>query len=304
MVGEIDSEVVKLIEARGRPAVLKAALINCRSKLPHTIIFAFEGPDDKLAFSQWIARLRPGFVYEPFTCKGKRQVLQLHNSIIKDKAGLADGVYFFVDRDFDDLLGFAPSDRLFMTQEYSIENSVVHLGTLENLLKNEFHCDSAPELREAIVILFAKVYSDFLSATQALNNRLFLAKQLGLDMRKSNKIKDIARVELESVAQSDTPFTEAIELPREPTDAEVVAQAVAFAALAPATRYRGKWAFQFFLKWLECLHAARKAGSDLFKGTDLSQSVNISAITIQTLASKSGLPAGFEDFLATVPDGI
>ncbi|ANM05254.1 hypothetical protein AMC78_CH03185 [Rhizobium phaseoli] len=231
MVGEIDEEVQKLIEARGRSAVLKAMLITSRSKLPNTIILAFEGPDDKLAFSQWISRLRPGFVYEPLTCKGKRQVLQLHDAAVKDKARLADGVYFFVDRDFDDLMGFKPSDQLFMTEEYSIENTVVHRDTLENLLKNEFHCDGAPDLRAAITAVFDKDYADFLTATRALNERLFLAKQLGLDVTKSNKLKDIAKVELKAIAASETAPIEVIKLPREPAAQEASDHAVAFAAL-------------------------------------------------------------------------
>jgi len=304
MAREIDPEVQKLIEARERPAVLKIALIACRSKLPHTIILAFEGPDDKLAFSQWIARLRPEFVYEPFTCKGKRQVLQLADTVMQDKMGLEDGVYFFVDRDFDDLLGFEPTNRLFMTQEYSIENSVVHRDTLENLLKNDFHCEASPEVREAIVELFDKDYADFIEATRALNRRLFLAKKLSLDVRTSQKIKDIAKVELDAVAPSDTPITSAIELAREPTCKEAEEHAVAFSALDPQTRYRGKWAFQFFLKWLECLQLARKNGLSHFRNTDLTQSVNTSAITIQTLASKSNFPQGLAEFIGELPEGI
>ncbi|WP_137134995.1 DUF4435 domain-containing protein [Rhizobium sp. FKY42] len=304
MAQVIDDEVQKLIDARERSAVLKTMLITLRSKLPNTIILAFEGPDDKLVFSQWISRVRPGFVYEPLTCKGKKQVLQLHDGAIKDKAGLSNGVYFFVDRDFDDLLSFSSSDHLFMTQEYSIENTVVHRATLENLLKNEFHCDGAPELRAAIVTVFDKDYDDFLAATRTLNERLFLAKQLHLKVKKSNKVKDLAEINLGAIAASQTTPEEAIKLPREPTTQEISDHTATFAALDPHIRYRGKWAFQFFQKWLECLQSARNAGSDYFKGTDLTQTVNTSTITIQAMASNSRFPVNFEDFLNAIPDRV
>lgn len=304
MPGGIDQEVQTLINARGRRSVLKLRLLTLRQRLPNTIILAFEGPDDKLAYCQWISRLRPNLAYEPFNCKGKKQVLELHKSVGMDKAGLAEGVYFFVDRDFDDLAGYQDSDRLFMTAEYAIENSVVHEEALENLLKNEFHCDGAIEVREEIKKLFAKVREEFLSVSREHNRRLFVATRLELEVKKSDKIKDIAVVELEAVKASPKPITQAIVLPREPSKEEIEAYENEFSALHPGTRYRGKWLFQFFMKWLECLQEARAQGAALFKGADMAHAVNVSAISLQTLASKSPPPSGLDDFLATIPDAI
>ena len=69
-------------------------------------MLVFEGDDDKIVYGQWIRRVRPTLRYEPFPCGGKKEVRELKNALARDLAHLDDGVFFFVDRDFNDLLGF------------------------------------------------------------------------------------------------------------------------------------------------------------------------------------------------------
>ncbi len=63
---------------------------------------------NKPVFIQWIRRLSPDLTYEPFLANGKRKSLALRKSLRQDLGNLREGVYFFVDRDFDDLQGTSP----------------------------------------------------------------------------------------------------------------------------------------------------------------------------------------------------
>jgi hypothetical protein len=78
-------------------------------------------------------------------------------------------VYFFVDRDFDDLQGRSAHERLFITNKYSVESYLVCDRLLEELLKIEFHCNGHAAVRTKIIEKFKKAYEAFLTVTKEVN---------------------------------------------------------------------------------------------------------------------------------------
>ena len=153
-LAEPDKSVERLKSARDNGAVLKLGLIQVRSRCPNLPIFVVEGVDDKAVYSQWVRRLQNDLRHEYYVCSGKKQVLNLHDAVGRDKGGLASNTYFFIDRDFDDLDGHRGSDSLFMTDMYSVANYLVCSGVLDDILSIELHCNGNPDLRKKILDKF------------------------------------------------------------------------------------------------------------------------------------------------------
>ena len=159
--------VERVKSARRGTVVLKAKLVSLRSDLPDAVVLAFEGDDDKIVYGQWIRRVRPQLRYEPFPCGGKREARELKNALGRDLAQLGDNVFFLVDRDYDDLVGFNSIDKMFVTDMYAVENYIVDDEVLEELLRDEFPCHAKPDVRRLIVEVFRKDYKDFLRHTSS-----------------------------------------------------------------------------------------------------------------------------------------
>ncbi len=84
MINKVDVRVEKARSYRGSGAVFKSRLIAFRARFPTKPVFVFEGQDDKIIYSQWVIKLRPDLVYEPFPCHGKKNVLWLRDSVLRD----------------------------------------------------------------------------------------------------------------------------------------------------------------------------------------------------------------------------
>jgi hypothetical protein len=293
----MDEIVQKLIRARDNRSVLKTRLLTLDAKLSGEPIFAFEGRDDREAYSAWIRRVDGQLTYEPFECGNKKKTLDLFDLVEVDKSGLKGRVFFFVDRDFDDLQGREVDPSVFLTTRYSVENYLVDTQTLDDILKVELHCHEAPDVRKTVLDLFDTVYSEFLSVTASANERLFIARQLGIKTNPCpNSIQELASVSLGTVTSGSKQPHEIVQYETEP-DTEAVKHLIKkFAVLDPKQRYRGKFSFMFFKKWIEILSCERRATcSDLFPDKTAHKIKN--EISIGSFAFRSPIPEGLDDFL-------
>jgi len=288
--------------ARESPAVLKLALAELRSSMPDVPIFAFEGVDDKLIYYQWIGRLRPHLRYEPLVCRGKTGVLALRSAVMRDVNGLERGVYFFVDRDFDDLRGHDPSQATFMTDQYSVENYLVTRTVVEETLKNEFHCEGQGQLRSDLSDKFEFLYEEFLNSTCEINRRIYLGRRAGRNFTKHfpEKISKIICFSMEGITPAGS-AEEIIQFTPDVSEQDCMRLFAEFDQLEPRTRYRGKFAFLFLVRWLEALvdeYNIRPAG--VFGSVEGNSKVRSSEFTIGGFASKALPPPGLSEFINTV----
>ncbi|MEZ0606633.1 DUF4435 domain-containing protein [Paraburkholderia sp. IW21] len=288
--------------SRKGPAVLKARLVTFRSSVPSGLVFAFEGDDDKIVYFHWIKQIDPNLRYEPFPCDGKKDVLDLKEMLDRDLNNLGKDVYFFVDRDFDDLRGMSESKAVFMTDSYSIENHIVEEAVLDELLKNEFHFHAQPECRQKVAAVFSNLYDTFIDITKPVNFRLFLARRLNIELRAPlpTKISRLADVSLLEVTATADDASVVVQLKREPSGDEIAVLRSDFEALSPKTRYRGKFALMFFVSWLHALADDRNGSAPRFGPRASTSKVHPQRLTLDTLASKSRVPEGLRDFLATL----
>jgi hypothetical protein len=297
-----DSYIERLKASRKSPAVLKTKLAKIRSARPRLIVFAFEGDTDKTVYVQWVRLIRPDLEYEPFPCDGKAGVLDFRAMLGRDRGDLGSGVYFFIDRDFDDLRGNELGPKTFMTDHYSVENYLVSGEVLEELLKDEFHCHAEPIVRASVLNLFDRQLTEFLSITREVNFRIFLARRLGIKIVSGlpDKVRHLAQIELNVVLPATGVASDIIVLAREPAREEYDQLAAEFDGFDPASRYRGKFSYAFFIRWLDLLSQDRAdAQSRTFAGID-TRRVNHSGLTLGMLASKSSPPRQLADFIHAV----
>ncbi len=300
----LDPYVNRLRAARSSPAVLKVKLASVRSSNPNCFVFAFEGDTDKGAYFQWTKRFRSELVYEPFPCGGKRQVLEFREMLRRDLGSLAERVYFFIDRDFDEFREFEPDPATtFATDQYSIENYLVSRQVLEELLKDEFHCHAEPEVRNACLDEFDERLAQFLGATTAINLRLFIARRHRFELKKTlpNRINQVAQVSLKGVTRLAVGPEQIVVFQEQVSHETFATLKDEFDKLDPQKRYRGKFSLLFFMRWLELLAADRASEQSLhFDRLSNAKSVNTGGITIGMLASKSDAPHGLKEFIETV----
>lgn len=298
-----DSAIQALKESRDVAATLKYEFMRFREKNPEAIIFAFEGKDDKIIYSHWIRQYCNHFEYEPFPCHNKHRTLKLKYALERDLNELQQNVYFFVDRDFDDLPPMEDTTNVFMTDKYSVENYLVSSSVLNLILRNEFHCHIRPECREKILNLFDSQLTRFLEVTRDLNLRIYIAKRLGINRTEeiSTKLSHIANVSLGEVGASLTPLNEVVKLEREPTELEITSLVPEFNLLEPAARYRGKFVYKFFVCWLKHLAIDRNSDeSTLFPNFERVHLRAPQSLNLDSLASKASPPADLFAFLKNV----
>lgn len=287
--------------ARDAAAVLKIDLAHLRARFPDVLIFAFEGIDDKSVYAHWIRNIDANLYYESFVCSNKSRLLKLLDVVRRDQTNIGENIYFFVDRDFDDLQERETSEMIFLTERYSIENYIVTRGVLEAVLRDELHCHGAPEVRGKIQELFQSVYSDFVKATTKLNFRIFLARKCHIRQIRDlpDRVNKIASVSIDGVVFTAALLEEIVALQREPTHEEIGLYNAEFSSLEPFARYRGKFALLFFQKWLSLLMEERnRPESQIFIGLAQGNLVARGPFSLGALASKSDPPQELYSFLA------
>lgn len=299
--GGIDPYIKSQIEARTRPAVIKIKFLSYRSRYPDGLLIAIEGDDDRVVYSYWIRRCAPDLKYEFFLCGGKRGVRQLRNSLSADRSGADRDVFFFVDRDFDDLAGFDSCERVYMLDCYSVENYLVDLAVVEESIKCAYPGDGVPDTREAICSLFEGDYSRFLEVTTDINRHIFIARQLqiNIDGLIPETLAEIASVKLGDITAIDKSPLDLIPVEIEANEDQIAELSVRFASLDPRSRHRGKYAYKFLRIWLDLLASEFRDSKLSFfaeheKGAG---KIKHDECSLGSLASRSAIPNGLSEFL-------
>lgn len=293
----------RMTKSRDSRAVQKLEFAAGVSAIPESFkIFAFEGVDDKTIYYYWIRGLAPQLRYEPYLCGGKRKVLQLYDILQDDATGLGSRVYYFVDRDFDELQGREANSMVFSTCRYSVESYVICEKLLEDILVTDFHCQGYPAVRATIAKIFAGLYDEFLKITKDLNFRLYVARRFRIEPKEiPTNIAHIANISLKSVSPPDRTAVDLLPLTREPKPDELQACEAEFASLCAQDRYRGKFALAFFVRWLTLLRTDRgQAEPILFGGVPAQVHAIAGNFSFTTLAPKTQPPRHLSAFLAAI----
>lgn len=299
-----DVYLASVINSKKSRSVIKTEFAQSVSAIPADVkVFCVEGPGDRVVYYHWVKKICPQLSYEFYQCGNKDKVLQLFDALEIDRTGVGNRVYFFVDRDFDDLQGRLGNERVFMTDKYAVENYLVTSEVLNDILALEFHCNGAPAVRSAIIGLFERVYEEHLAATRELNFRAYVAKLLGFPRVRPypERIGQISNVELSAVGQLEVDLAQVIIWQRDLTEEEERKFRESFDALVPKDRYRGKFALCFFTRWLELLRVARQsANCELFTPLPLPENKINGNFSLETIAPKAAPPEKLYQFFAAI----
>lgn len=211
----------------------------------------FEGTDSQYYFP------RINLINEenhPIVCGNKKSVLESYDFI---KYKYPDyKTLFFVDNDFDETI---TKDDLFCTCGYSIENYYCNENVLSRILKNEFFLKVTDSEYKLIMDLFKKRQKEFHKATSLFNLWYFSSKRKA----KKNKttvnanlndkfVKEFIIFSFDSITATyslediKNKFPNAIEV----NDDDLKFYKEDFYSKDPILRFRGKYEFEFMLKFL------------------------------------------------------
>src|SRR5690606_27089305 len=112
---------------------------------------------------------------------------------------------------------------IYISHTYSFENWRVSRDVLNNILCVALHCHGEHLVREEVLATFDEVYDSFLKVTRSHNERLFMARRLGIETKPlPTRLAKLAEVSLTEVKVSQEKASTVINLQREPSQAEIV----------------------------------------------------------------------------------
>jgi len=148
-----------------------------------------EGKDDPVFYRQLIENQLPqGWSIKLIPSGSKQKVLQSFQSINWDNFA-KKRVCFFIDRDLDDFLDLSqqPETNIYITDGYSIENSVLEYRVLSGVLSDVYQIRLLdPKEEELIEEIINKNMESFFEAIMPLMGQILLWRRLGVKANLSN----------------------------------------------------------------------------------------------------------------------
>lgn len=286
---------------RSRPVVLALAVLRIRSERPDSLIFIFEGPEDVGVYEQWLGKIGNCPKYEPLPSTGKRQVLGYIGTLLARRDDLLRHVYAFVDRDFE--LEYPDSNNVHDLPAYSFESLICCRESLSSLLVDEFRCAANLEVRDNVLQIFDSVWLKAKNAMKEINFIMFACQRAGRAvLKKPERLSHFLNLELKdacaSYADIDTVVGGALE------GVDIGALRVDFDALDDNLKYRGKYLYMIFRKWIELLGADRvAANSEFFSESEPLRACAVSQITHRRLAGAVRPPPSLVRFVNQMAPG-
>lgn len=175
----IKMTIEQLRDSRNSYAERLFTLLLNVQKYPEALYCVYEGEDAKY-YDIRIQNLTIFSDRKTFPCKGKADVLKVHELVISNIKFTSTNIAFFIDKDFDGLRGNKPSDWLYITPCYSIENLYLSDEVVSNILRHEFGVHEMGRADEADVImkLYTSMFDAFIEAITPLNAWLSIQREL------------------------------------------------------------------------------------------------------------------------------
>jgi len=288
-----------------------------RSKLQKAEIAIVEGYEDSIFYSAAFKRQGDVSVEHFFVAAGKDNVLGLHAAMLISRDILkGDGVIFFIDRDFDDLKGYDEHPSLYITPTYSFENIISSCESLRSLLLAEFKLGDAQTIGDVdqIVSLFGEFLRQHQIELYEANRLIYCIRQ---EAQRGNSlaggsISDQPRKFAEFDAASfriKKQATGSALLPLVSVAPNITSETIAsydleFNQIDPATRWRGKFIYYLFKRFLATLLEDRnsKASPKYFSkgGGGISLDTSTDSL-IRVLTSGCTLPECLKSFINQIP---
>ncbi|QMV64652.1 DUF4435 domain-containing protein [Pseudomonas berkeleyensis] len=196
--------LVRLLEFATEPEVYFVEYLKVRAgDGKGKVVFVLEGKDDPKFYTAKFGAIIK-HAWKAMSVGGKQKVIELRESIRKHPRLKDDFVYFFIDRDFDDLVS---SDDVYVTPCYSVENLYCTPRAVERLLEAECGLtDYEIENREQILRFLVDKYESIQRSFHS-NRRTRLANSVFLYVR---KVKNNKRISLDKLVKLSVSVEESL----------------------------------------------------------------------------------------------
>ena len=256
------SRVQMLIEARSSKVVKLLEFIKL-SDSEATVVF-FEGEDEKY-YSIRINAICPNLKWNAIYAEGKKNVLELRESIRNRPEYRERKCVYFVDADFDDNSALIGHEDIYVTPCYSIENLYVSQEALSRILSAEFKLiavGSDVDIREKIILEFSRISNDFVEKILDFNTwiRAYRKNEVMATLPKLNinnvgfdKLFDI-RLDAANQIYDPANIKELFPVALNPEASYLSDAAIHFANVENSLWFRGKQQLDFFVAYLRKLN--------------------------------------------------
>lgn len=269
-----------------------------RGKNPEKLILVFEGLEDQPYYETMFNRIGSGIDFQPIIAKGKDQVLGLRE-LLRARKDIDENIRFFVDRDFDILKGHEPGPDIYVTDDYSIENSLVSKSIFKSLLSSEFKCsvDGNEAAQEHFENLFDQFLEQFFDIMHPVNQAIFHARQNGYRLKNiEDNISKYINISLDGLNKSEEDHFNLIGWP-EDRKKSFEESAESFNKITPHSNWRGKFLLGLFVKILALIKEDRTSSHPRFFTAKNGIKFDPNGENIRTFASLAAIPNSLVDFV-------
>lgn len=248
---------------RHSPIAILAKFERTKGRVPNALFTAFEALLDKAVYIEDIKQHIKAPKYVVLLCDGKRGVTHFFDHV-QTKYGDLKNVLCFIDRDFDEILGYKiPNDpKVYITDGYSIENRFSNREALRVVLEDILHVEDDEG------ILIDGYLHEFDSANKTFSRQLMPLMAWTIAIREMGCRVHLGGINLQTIFSIDAkgcPRRRAESLKTfivqsDPNASLLVLQEIRriitkLKALDPDQFVRGKFAIWFFLKFIAYIKA-------------------------------------------------
>ncbi|WP_339486890.1 DUF4435 domain-containing protein [Pseudomonas sp. RL_5y_Pfl2_70] len=292
--------VASLRQARHIPQVALQQYMVLRSKALDDFVCVFEGQEDYPYYDTIFRKIRDDFSFKPLIVNGKDQVLGLRNLLLQRESPAEKKVAYFIDRDFDGYKNSQPSENIYCTDGYSIENNLCSVSILPPLLASEYLCHKYEEDDRIplIVAVFRERLAEFSSLMRETNRIIYFARQNSIRLQGvENQITKYLDISLGSITSKEGSKLELLGWPEEVDPGIIPCEIPDFEQLHSIKDWRGKFVLGVFVELLHHLKNDRCSNAPSLFSRKSGMKFNPKGEIIRTLAILSPVPTCLRSFI-------
>lgn len=299
-----DERMEKLRKERSSSCVALLKYKMLRSKHQKNLICVFEGNDDIQFYQTFFNRRDEKISFIPFNCEGKDNVLKLRELLKTNQEERSNNCLtaFFIDKDFDGYKDYQPGDDIYCTPTYSIENILVGEEILKELIQGEFHCNNEDGVDDVqkILNIYRERLGEFKDVFFDINLLIYYARTERKKLRGIERdIRRYAEISIDKIEKKydENTMLDLLDSADRPDDALLFAKKETFSKLDPIKDWRGKFLYQFFIKFLSDLKCDRGKKFPKYFKKKKKMTFNPDVDVVRALASIAEIPVCLNAFL-------
>lgn len=244
--------IQKMRDERKIPHVALQTYNIIRSKHPNVIVCVFEGRDDVIFYETLFQRIGTTENYTSLSANGKDLLLGLRALLAENKEHVGKKTIFFIDKDYDGLKTYPDGEDIYITDTYSIENSLVGEEILEKILRSDLKCGHTEDDAVGNIIAeFQALIEEYKNKLKVPNLIIYHCRKNGVVLPSIDSAKNFFSVTNDAIKiKFEDPF-EILGWPNQNSKNEIMESEGSFDQLCPLRDWRGKFIFHFFQEFIK-----------------------------------------------------